>query len=157
MNKEYYSTREKKLYESFSENNDFFSNNYFGETKPILDKLIENAENRVISSLRESLMSAKDEKTRKEIKEILDLFTTPKILRDQNQVQNKEIVKNTLSVIEKHKKPVQNKEIIFSQPPRSSINYSRYVYWCNPHTSINVGKLGSSQAWRTEKPTRSYY
>ncbi|MEK0419442.1 MAG: hypothetical protein RIQ65_135 [Pseudomonadota bacterium] len=157
MNKEYYSTREKKLYESFSENNDFFSNNYFGETKPILDKLIENAEKRIISSLSDALMNAKDEVTRKEIKEILDLFTTPKILRDQNEVQNKEIVKNTLPAIEKHKKPVQNKEIIFSQPKKSSVNSSRYIYWCNPHTSINIGKLGSSQAWRIEKPEKSYY
>jgi len=157
MNKEYYSTREKKLYESFSENNDFFSNNYFGETKPILDKLIENAEKRIISSLSDALMNAKDEVTRKEIKEILDLFTTPKILRDQNEVQNKEIVKNTLPVIEKHKKPLQNKEIIFSQPKKSSVNSSRYIYWCNPHTSINIGKLGSSQAWRIEKPEKSYY
>ena len=157
MNKEYYSTREKKLYESFSENNDFFSNNYFGETKPILDKLIENAEKRIISSLSDALMNAKDEVTRKEIKEILDLFTTPKILRDQNEVQNKEIVKNTLPAIEKHKKPLQNKEIIFSQPKKSSVNSSRYIYWCNPHTSINIGKLGSSQAWRIEKPEKSYY
>ena len=157
MNKEYFSSREKKLYESFSENNDFFSKNYFGETKPILDKLIENAEKRIISSLTESLMNAKDEETRREIKEIINLFTTPKVLRDENNIKNKEIIKKTLTRVEKNKESIQNKEIIFSQPQRSSINYSRYVYWCNPLTSINVGKLGSSQAWRLEKPTRSYY
>ena len=62
----------------------------------------------------------------------------------------------------KEKEPVESKEekpkeIVFNQPKRNSIDYSKYVYWCNPHTSINIGKLGSSQAWRNEKPTKSYY
>ncbi len=48
MTKEYFNEREKKLSQSFSENNDFFNNNYFGETKPILDRLIDQAEKRIV-------------------------------------------------------------------------------------------------------------
>jgi hypothetical protein len=40
------------------------------------------------------------------------------------------------------------------QPLRSS---SRMIYWCDARSPINVGKLGSSQAWRFDKPLKSYY
>ena len=48
MKKEYFNEREKKLSQSFSENNDFFNNSYFGETKPILDKLIDKENNKKV-------------------------------------------------------------------------------------------------------------
>ena len=58
MKKEYFNEREKKLSQSFSENNDFFSNNYFGETKPILDQLIDKAKKRIVDSLKDLLLRA---------------------------------------------------------------------------------------------------
>ena len=157
MKKEYFNEREKKLSQSFSENNDFFSNSYFGETKPILDKLIDKAEKRIVDSLKVSLLKADNEKDRQDIKECIELFTKPKILRAEDEIVSDKIINNILPKVEKAKKEEKPKDIVFGPPQRKSINHSKYVYWCNPHTSINIGKLGSSQAWRIEKPPKSYY
>ena len=157
MKKEYFNEREKKLSQSFSENNDFFSNNYFGETKPILDKLIDKAEKRIVDFLKVSLLKADNEKDRQDIKECIELFTKPKILRAEDEIVSDKIIDNILPKVEKAKKEEKPKDIVFGPPQRKSINHSKYVYWCNPHTSINIGKLGSSQAWRIEKPPKSYY
>lgn len=157
MKKEYFNEREKKLSQSFSENNDFFSNNYFGETKPILDKLIDKAEKRIVDSLKDSLLRADNDKARQEIKECIELFTKPKILRVEDEIVSDKVINKILPKVEKAKKEEKPKEIVFSPPQRKSIDHSKYVYWCNPHTSINIGKLGSSQAWRIEKPAKSYY
>lgn len=157
MTKEYFNQREKKLSQSFSENNDFFSNNYFGETKPILDRLIDKAEKRIVDSLKNSLLKANNDKARQEIREYIELFTKPKILRVEDEIVSDKVINNILPKVEKVKKEEKPKEIVFSQPKRNTIDHSKYVYWCNPHTSINIGKLGSSQAWRIEKPPKSYY
>jgi hypothetical protein len=157
MKKEYFNEREKKLSQSFSENNDFFSNNYFGETKQILDKLIDKAEKRIVDSLKVSLLKADNEKDRQDIKECIELFTKPKILRAEDEIVSDKIINNILPKVEKAKKEEKPKDIVFGPPQRKSINHSKYVYWCNPHTSINIGKLGSTQAWRIEKPPKSYY
>jgi hypothetical protein len=157
MKKEYFNEREKKLLQSFSENNDFFGNNYFGETKPILDRLIDKAEKRIVDSLKDSLLRADNDKARQEIKECIELFTKPKVLRVEDEIVSEKIINDVLPKAEKIKKEEKPKEIVFNQPKRNSIDHSKYVYWCNPFTSINVGKLGSSQAWRIEKPPKSYY
>lgn len=157
MKKEYFNEREKKLSQSFSENNDFFSNNYFGETKPILDQLIDKAKKRIVDSLKESLLRADNEKDRQDIKEFIELFTKPKILRAEDEIVSDKVINKILPKVEKVKKEEKHKEIVFSPPQRKSIDHSKYVYWCNPYTSINIGKLGSSQAWRIKKPAKSYY
>ena len=38
----------------------------------------------------------------------------------------------------------------------STYDESKYIYWCNPKTPINRGKLGSSQPWRYKKE-RGFY
>ena len=157
MKKEYFNEREKKLSQSFSENNDFFNNSYFGETKPILDRLIDKAEKRIVNSLKDSLLRADNDKARQEIKECIELFTKPKVLRVEDEIVSDKIINKILPKVEKDKKEEKPKEIFFNQPKRNSIDHSKYVYWCNPYTSINIGKLGSSQAWRIEKPPKSYY
>jgi hypothetical protein len=90
-------------------------------------------------------------------KECIELFTKPKVLRVEDEIVSDKIINKILPKVEKDKKEEKPKEIVFNQPKRNSIDHSKYVYWCNPHTSINIGKLGSSQAWRNEKPTKSYY
>ena len=157
MTKEYFNEREKKLSQSFSDNNDFFSNNYFGETKPILDKLIDKAEKRIVDSLKDSLLKAVNDKARQEIKECIELFTKPKILRVEDEIVSDKVINNILPKVEKVKKEEKPKEIVFSQPKRSSIDHSKYVYWCNPYEHINKGKLGSTQGWRKEKKFPVYY
>jgi hypothetical protein len=36
-------------------------------------------------------------------------------------------------------------------------DWSIYGGWVNANLSVNVGKLGSSQGWRIEKPEKEYY
>jgi len=40
--------------------------------------------------------------------------------------------------------------------PVSTYDESKYIYWCNPHTPINRGKLGSAQPWRYKKEKGFY-
>jgi len=34
---------------------------------------------------------------------------------------------------------------------------ARLENWCDARSPINFGKLGSSQAWRFDKPPKTYY
>ena len=36
-------------------------------------------------------------------------------------------------------------------------DWSVYGGWVNANLSVNVGKLGSTQGWRIEKPEKEYY
>ena len=78
-------------------------------------------------------------------------------MRAEDEIVSDKVINKILPKVEKAKKEEKPKEIVFSPPQRKSIDHSKYVYWCNPHTSINIGKLGSSEAWRIEKPVKSYY
>ena len=40
--------------------------------------------------------------------------------------------------------------------PVSTYKESKYIYWVNPYSAINQGKLGSSQSWKVVKPKKYY-
>ena len=40
--------------------------------------------------------------------------------------------------------------------PVSTYDERKYIYWCDPRTPINRGKLGSSQPWRYKKEKGFY-
>ena len=40
--------------------------------------------------------------------------------------------------------------------PVSTYKESKYIYWVNPYSAINQGKLGSSQSWKIVKPKKYY-
>ncbi len=157
MTKEYFNEREKKLSQSFSENNDFFNNNYFGETKPILDRLIDKAEKRIVDFFKDSLLRADNDEARQEIKECIELFTKPKILRVEDEILSDKVINHILPKVEKVKKEEKPKEIVFSQPKRNTIDYSKYVYWCDPYEPVNKGRLGSTQEFKKKKKYPTYY
>jgi len=157
MTKEYFNEREKKLSQSFSENNDFFNNNYFGETKPILDKLIDQAEKRIVDFFKDSLLRADNDEARQEIKECIELFTKPKILRVEDEILSDKVINHILPKVEKVKKEEKPKEIVFSQPERNTIDHSKYVYWCDPYEPVNKGRLGSTQEFKKKKKYPTYY
>jgi len=157
MTKEYFNEREKKLSQSFSENNDFFNNNYFGETKPILDKLIDQAEKRIVDFFKASLLRADNDEARQEIKECIELFTKPKILRVEDEILSDKVINHILPKVEKVKKEEKPKEIVFSQPERNTIDHSKYVFWCDPYEPVNKGRLGSTQEFKKKKKYPTYY
>jgi hypothetical protein len=58
--------------------------------------------------------------------------------------------------LERARAKLKKKEVKFNFiTPRKDL--SLYGGWVNAHFPVNVGKLGSTQGWRTEKPEREYY
>ena len=72
----------------------------------------------------------------------------------------KEIVPEIKVVEEQLVKKVEVKKkepFVFKTAEPYRKDYSRLVYWCNPHEPINKGKLGSSQSWRKKETFKGYY
>jgi hypothetical protein len=72
----------------------------------------------------------------------------------------KEIVPETKVIEEQLVKKVEVKKkdpFVFKTAEPYRKDYSRLVYWCNPHEPINKGKLGSSQSWRKKETFKGYY
>ena len=83
-----------------------------------------------------------------------------KKVQEPKNVVAKEIIPETNKVVEEQfikKVEVKKKEPFVFKTERSRVDYSRYVYWCNPFEPINKGKLGTTQGWRIEKPVKQYY
>ena len=81
-------------------------------------------------------------------------------MEEPKNVVAKEIIPETNKVVEEQfikKVEVKKKEPFVFKTERSRVDYSRYVYWCNPFEPINRGKLGTTQGWRIEKPVKQYY
>ena len=75
MKNEYFNEREKRLFNSFSNKDDFYKGCFFGETNPIIDNKINKIEKRFVKSYKEQLKKTKD-KDRKE--ELLESARQPK-------------------------------------------------------------------------------
>jgi hypothetical protein len=63
MKNEYFNEREKRLFNSFSNKDDFYKGCFFGETNPIIDNKINKIEERILTGYKEQL-----KKTRIKIK-----------------------------------------------------------------------------------------
>ena len=60
------------------------------------------------------------------------------------------------------KKVIKKNNILKIEKPTFTLtthkkDYSRLVHWVDAFPPVNVGKLGTSQAWRIEKPAPEYY
>ena len=145
---------EKRLYKSFSKKNDYYKDCYLGETKPILDRKIKHLEKQMLDKCKAQLKVLKNKEEREELQRFINLFGESK------NVVHKEIIPETNKVVEEQfikKVEVKKKEPFVFKTERSRVDYSRYVYWCNPFEPINKGKLGTTQGWRIEKPEKQYY
>ena len=150
----YFNEREKRLYNFFSKKNDYYKDCYLGETKPILDRKIKHLEKQMLDKCKAQLKVLKNKEERAELQGFINSFDEPK------NVVAKEIIPETNKVVEEQfvkKVEVRKKEPFVFKTERSRVDYSRYVYWCNPFEPINKGKLGSTQSWRIEKPKNEYY
>ena len=150
----YFNEREKRLYNSFSKKNDYYKDCYLGETKPILDRKIKHLEKQMLDKCKAQLKVLKNNDEREELQNFINLFDEPK------NVVAKEIIPETNKVVEEQfikKVEVKKKEPFVFKTERSRVDYSRYVYWCNPFEPINKGKLGTTQGWRIEKPVKQFY
>jgi SpoVK/Ycf46/Vps4 family AAA+-type ATPase len=149
----YFNEREKRLYNFFSKKNDYYKDCYLGETKPILDRKIKHLEKQMLDKCKAQLKVLKKKDEREELQRFINLFEEPKNV-------GKEIIPETNKVVEEQfikKVEVKKKDPFVFKTERSRVDYSRYVYWCNPFEPINKGKLGTTQGWRIEKPVKHYY
>ena len=154
MKKLYFNGREKRLSKSFSNKNDYYKDCYLGETKPILDRKIKGLEKQMVDKYKARLKVLKNKEERAELQGFINSFDEPK------NVVAKEIIPETNKVVEEQfvkKVEVKKKEPFVFKTERSRVDYSRYVYWCNPFEPINKGKLGTTQGWRKEEKFPEYY
>jgi len=154
VKKLYFSEREKRLSKSFSDKNDYYKDCYLGETKPILDRKIKHLEKNMLDKCKVQLKFLKNKEEIEQLQRFINSFENP-----EANIEN-EIIINTNEVVKEEfvkKVEVKKKEPFIFKTERPRVDYSRYVYWCNPYEPINKGKLGSSQSWREEKKTRFYY
>jgi hypothetical protein len=108
----------------------------------------------MLDKCKAQLKVLKNKEEREELQCFINLFEEPK------NVVAKEIISETNKVVEEQfikKVEVKKKEPFVFKTERSRVDYSRYVYWCNPFEPINKGKLGTTQGWRIEKPVKQYY
>ncbi len=153
MKKLYFNVREKRLFNSFSNKNDYYKDCYLGETKPILDRKIKDLEKKMIDDCKAQLKFLKNKEEIEKLQSFINSFDEPTI------VLEKEIVPETKVIEEQLVKKVEVKKkepFIFKTEPYRK-DYSRYVYWCNPFEPINKGKLGTTQGWRKEQKFPQYY
>ena len=153
MKKLYFNVREKRLFNSFSNKNDYYKDCYLGETKPILDRKIKDLEKKMIDDCKAQLKFLKNKEEIEKLQSFVNSFDEPTI------VLEKEIVTETKVIEEQLVKKVEVKKkepFIFKTEPYRK-DYSRYVYWCNPFEPINKGKLGTTQGWRKEEKFPEYY
>ena len=154
MKKLYFSEREKRLSKSFSDKNDYYKDCYLGETKPILDRKIKHLEKNMLDKCKVQLKFLKNKEEIEQLQRFINSFENP-----EANIEN-EIIINTNEVVKEEfvkKVEVKKKEPFIFKTERPRVDYSRYVYWCNPYEPINRGKLGSSQSWRKEKKFPVYY
>ncbi len=108
----------------------------------------------MLDKCKAQLKVLKTKEEREELQNFINLFDEPK------NVVAKETVPEINKVVEEQfikKVEVKKKEPFVFKTERSRVDYSRYVYWCNPFEPINKGKLGTTQGWRIEKPVKQYY
>ena len=154
MKKLYFSEIEKRLSKSFSDKNDYYKDCYLGETKPILDRKIKDLEKNMLDKCKVQLKFLKNKEEIEQLQSFINSFENP-----EANIEN-EIIINTNEVVKEEfvkKVEVKKKEPFIFKTERPRVDYSRYVYWCNPYEPINKGKLGSTQGWRKEKKFPVYY
>ena len=155
MKNKYFNEREKRLFNFFSNKNDFYKGCYFGETNPIIDKKINKIEKGLISDFKNQLKKTKDKNEQEELQEFIKLYEklTATIDNEVEEVVAPAVIEE--KVVKKDEPKAKDPIMFKTEPYRRDI--SRLVYWCNPFEPINKGKLGSTQNWRINKPERSYY
>jgi len=155
MKNKYFNEREKRLFNFFSNKDDYYKGCYFGETNPLIDNKINKIEKGYVSYFKKQLKKTKDKHEQEELLELIKLYEKPTDIVDRT-VEELVAPAVIMEKIVKKEEPKAKDPIIFKTEPYRR-DTSRLVYWCNPFEPINKGKLGSTQNWRINKLERSYY
>jgi len=155
MKNKYFNEREKRLFNFFSNKDDYYKGCYFGETNPLIDNKINKIEKGYVSYFKKQLKKTKDKHEQEELLELIKLYEKPTDIVDRT-VEELVAPAVIMEKIVKKEEPKAKDPIIFKTEPYRR-DTSRLVYWCNPFEPINKGKLGSTQGWRKEKKFPVYY
>ena len=143
MKNKYFNEREKRLFNFFSNKDDYYKGCYFGETNPLIDNKINKIEKRYVSDFKKQLKKNKDKHEQEELLELIKLYEKPTDIVDRT-VEEVVAPAAIMEKIVKKEEPKAKDPIIFKTEPYRR-DTSRLVYWCNPFEPINKGKLGSTQ------------
>ena len=144
--------RKQRLKALFHKKNSFIEHVLKCETKPKFSNDLEGFRARHIYNLQTWI---KNSKNKKDIKLLKILLKEAKLELKKEETKHPVVHQQVKRLIKKN--DIQKIE---KSPFNVSIHkkdYSRLVYWVNAFPQVNVGKLGSSQAWRIEKPAPEYY
>ena len=155
MKNKYFNEREKRLFNFFSNKDDYYKGCYFGETNPLIDNKINKIEKRYVSDFKKQLKKTKDKHEQEELLELIKLYEKPTDIVDRT-VEEVVAPAAIMEKIVKKEEPKAKDPIIFKTEPYRR-DTSRLVYWCNPFEPINKDKLGSTQNWRVNKTEITYY
>ena len=144
--------RKQKLKALSNKKNLFIEHVLKCETKPKFSNDLEGFKARHIYNLETWI---KNSKNKKDIKFLKSLLKQAKL-----ELKKEEIKQPVLA--QQVKKVVKKSDIKKIEKSPFTINthkedYSRLVHWVDAFSPVNIGKLGSSQAWKIEKPAPEYY
>ena len=77
MKNKYFNEREKRLFNSFSNKDDYYKGCYFGETNPIIDNKINKIEKGIINGFKKQLKKTEDKNKKEELLELIKLYEKP--------------------------------------------------------------------------------
>ena len=142
--------REMKISRILSAKDDCYAGYLSEQTKPIIESIINNLTKKFVKSLKKELKNTKNEEGKKSLIGLIEHYEVKPPAEIVHVADEVEIIPPK----KVESKPLDKNIFKPVQPLRSS---SRMIYWCDARSPINVGKLGSSQAWRFNKPPKTYY
>jgi len=137
------------------------------KTKPTFNQLIKETQNQFIENwgpymevnnpaLHESMTGKKAKEPVIEISEIKEEVKKIDTPYDELDAYQKKRDGERKAELDKAREKLKKKEVKFNfVAPRK--DWSIYGGWVNANLSVNVGRLGSTQEWRKEKPYPVYY
>ena len=137
------------------------------KTKPTLNQLIKETHNKYIEkwgsyleindpALYESMTGKKAKEPIIEVSEIKEEVKKIDTSYDELDAYQKKKDAERKAELEKAREKLRKKEVKFNFiAPRK--DWSIYGGWVNANLPVNVGRLGSTQEWRKEKPYPVYY
>jgi len=142
--------REIKISRIFSDKDECYQGYLSEQTKPTIESRINNLTKKFVQTLKKELSLATDEETKSFLIGLIEHYEAKPSAEIAHVADEVEIIPP---------KKVESKPLdknIF-KPVLPLRDTRRLVYWCDARSPINVGKLGSSHAWRFDKPPKTYY
>ena len=144
--------RKQKLKALSNKKNLFIEHVLKCETKPKFSNDLEGFKARHIYNLETWI---KNSKNKKDIKFLKSLLKQAKLELTKEEIKQPVLAQQVEKVVKKSEiKKIEKSPFTISTHKE---DYSRLVHWVDAFQPVNVGKLGSSQAWRIEKPAPEYY